>query len=474
MNNLQVEKLPLGKKIIYALGQLGWSLGSYSVGNLLVYFYMPPEEAGKQVIFEPRIFQGSILGFLTIIGIIFAAGRLFDAVTDPLIAGWSDRSESKFGRRKKFLLIGGLPFAIFSVLVFVPITNSVSTINSLWLAFTVFMFYFFMTMYVTPFFALLSELGHNPKERLLLSTMISMTWAIGFALGTQAVGLQGHFEKSMSMDSFSAFQTTMTIFAVISAIFMYLPVIFINEKRYCEPNVSKEGPFEAIKNALKNKNFLVFLYSDLAYWAALIFISSGMIYYVTTLLQLPKETYSWLMLVMFVFSFLFYVPVYFISLKTGKKKLLIVGFFLFGITYVFTFFLGKFPFSMIAQGYLIAICAAVPIAIFGILPNAIIADIAEADGIITNNFKSGVFFGARTFMSKVGQMLGALILPSLLLLGKTVENDIGIRLTGAAALVFLILGLVFFLKYDEVSILKTLASKEKLSEQELDEIEKLK
>ena len=57
---------------------------------------------------------------LTYIGLVFALGRLFDAFTDPMIAGLSDKSHSKFGRRRKFLAISVLPFSLLSVLAFIP------------------------------------------------------------------------------------------------------------------------------------------------------------------------------------------------------------------------------------------------------------------------------------------------------------------------------------------------------------------
>lgn len=467
MSAYKAETLPLWKKIMYALGQFGWSLGSFSVGNLLVYFYLPPE-SGQQAIFPPFIYQGYVFGFLTIIGLIFAFGRLWDAITDPLIAGLSDRSNSPFGRRRKFLSVGAFPFAMLGILAFIPPVKEVHFANVIWLFIVVTLFYWFMTMYVTPFFAWMSELGHNPKERLFLSTLISITWALGFATGSQAPAFQTMFEKSMP--SVQAFQITVAIFALVSLILMYLPVIFIDERRYCEPNVSNEGTFQAVISAFRNKGFLYFTLSDLTYWTALTFITTGLVYYVTILLGLEKSVYSQLMIVLFALSFIFYVPVNLIAQKLGKKRLLIIAFVLYALVFVIVFPLGKWPISPIAQAYALIAFASLPLAIFGILPNAIIADIAEADGIKTGNFKAGIFFGARTFMSKVGQMLGALIFPSMLLLGKSPDNDIGVRLTGVVAFAFCAAGLALFLKYNEKDVLKTLATKETLSEEELAEI----
>ena len=70
----------------FAIGQFGWSLLSALITNWLVYFYQPDADsiAAGQTLFIP---QGRvILGIATVIGGIAALGRVFDAVTDPMIA----------------------------------------------------------------------------------------------------------------------------------------------------------------------------------------------------------------------------------------------------------------------------------------------------------------------------------------------------------------------------------------------------
>ena len=457
---MSAQQLPFWKKIMYALGQLGWSLTSFAVGNLLVYFYLPPETGSAS--FPPFFYQGAVVGALTIIGLIFALGRVFDAVTDPIIAGLSDRGKFSFGRRRTFLAIAILPFALLSVLSFTPPVAGASNVNGIYVGVMVLLYYLFMTMYVTPYFALMSEIGHNPDERLQLSTMISVTWAIGYAFGSQVYTLQGVFE-GMGYTPVDALRTVVTIFSVIGFIFMLLPIIFIDESKYCDPHVSEEGIFQAVGSAFRNRNFLRFTISDFAYWVSMTSIMTGLIYYITVLLEQPKEVASTLQLLMFGLSFLFYVPTNMIARRVGKKRLLTVGFFVFLLTFGMTFMLGRLPMSANAQGYVLAFMAAIPLAIFGILPNAMVADIAEADGIKTGNFKAGIFFGARTFMSKMGQSVAGIMFPSLLLMGRSVENDMGIRMTALASVVFLLVGLMFLLVYNEEEINSTLSSNENVA-----------
>ncbi len=464
------QKLPGWKLVMFALGQFGWSLGSWSVSNALSFFFLPPEKAGSAPLFPTFIYQGAILGALTIIGVINAGGRVWDAVTDPLIANLSDRCHTKIGRRRLFLLLSAIPTALFAFLVFLPIADGATaagrSANGIWLAITMTLYYWFITMYCTPYNALISELGHSPNERLGISTAISITWALGFAIGSQAYAIYPVLEKSLGMDATRAFQTTLGVFEFAAAIMMMLPVIFIDENKYAEIHTSDEGVFQAVASTFKNRDFVAFVLSDLPYWIALNFIQMGIPYYLITILGLDESMPSFITLAMFVLSFLFYVPTNMIAKKVGKKPLLVFAFAAFAFDFVIASFLGKLPLPPLAQGWLVAILAAMPMAIFGILPNAIIADIAESHGIETGQYKAGIFYGARTFMMKLGIALANLLFPSLLLLGKSVDNPTGIRISAVCALVFCLLGLVFFLKYDEKRVTAVLAKKEKLSDTE--------
>jgi Na+/melibiose symporter-like transporter len=457
-------KLPGWKLVMFALGQLGWSLASWSVSNALTFFFLPPEKAGSAPLFPTFIYQGAIFGALTIIGLINAGGRIWDGITDPWVANLSDRSHSKIGRRRLFLLISALPTAALALLVFVPIASGATaagrTTNAIWLAVTMTLYYWFITMYCTPYNALISELGHSPDERLGISTAISITWALGFAIGNQAYAIYPALEKAFGLDPTRAFQTTVGAFELVSAVLMMLPVIFIDERKYAEVHATDEGVFQAVASTFKNRDFRTFVFSDLPYWVALNFIQMGITYYMITLLGLDESLPSFLMLVMFVLSFVFYVPVNLIAKKVGKKPLLVVAFAAFALDFLLVFFLGKLPIPALAQAWLIVVIAALPMAIFGILPNAIVADIAESHGIETGQYKAGIFFGARTFMMKMGIALANLLFPSLLLLGKSAAHPVGIRLTAVCAFGFCLLGMLLFMRYDEKRVLKVLATKE--------------
>lgn len=448
------ESLPGYKKILFAAGNFGWSLGTYGVANLVTYFYLPNIVNGTSM-FPAFIYRGAVFLGLTILGLIIASGRLFDAITDPLVAGWSDRSKARLGKRRFFMAIGGLPLALLSVLVFTPPFQNAGTGNAIYIAVMLFLYYLAFTVYVAPYSALISELGHSPNERLDLSTYNSVAWALGFTLGNTVYPLQGIFEQN-GFSSQQAFQLVMALFALLSLIALYLPVIFIDERRYSKSHSSSEGSLRAMLSSLQNVDFRTFLFSELSYWFALTFIQTGISYYVISLLGLDKSFATVIMTVLFLVSFLFYLPINLFAKRFGKKATEMVGFAAFALVYIMVLFLGKLPLPPMLQGYIIAIMGALPMAIFGIIPVAIIADVAEADGRKTGNYKAGIFYAMRGLFMKIGASTAGLLFPSIIILGSGQVNAFGIRLTGAVALAFCALGFLLIVRYNEKRVLADL------------------
>lgn len=450
MEMSKVEKLPLGKQLAYAVGQLGWATLINIVNLQLVYFYIPPADAGIPVFISQAVFL-VVLNTLTLVA---ASGRLLDAITDPLIANWSDRWKGKKGRRIPFLKSGAIPSALFCLLMFIPIFDGNSGWNIAWLIFTQCCFYVFLTVYVTPYFALLPELGHTSTERLNLSTWISITYALGIVLASQVPAFAGLFGALFGIASkVTALQVAIAAIALLSIIFMYFPVIFIDEKRYCKPGSSEIPLKDAIRHTFRNQNFIYYVVADFAYFMGLTIVMTGLLYYITVLLRLEESLMGLLLPLMILISFLFYPVVNILAKKTGKK-LLVSGAFLFmSAIFFFIFFLGDLPLSNQGQAFALVIAFSVPMSFLGILPNAVLADIAEHDAIRSGIKQEGMFFAARTLMQKFGQTFGVLVFAALTTFGKDPGNDLGIRLSGFVGCALCLLAGLYFTQYNEESVL---------------------
>lgn len=441
------EKLPKNKILIYSLGQLGWSILVNIVSLQMVYFYIPPEGSGISL----RITQAVFLVVLNVLTLIAASGRLFDAITDPIIANLSDRWKGKRGRRVPFMMIGAAPAAIFCTLMFVPVVKGISNVNIAWLFSMQVLFYLFLTVYVTPFFALLPELGHNSNERLNLSTWISITYALGIVVASMVPTVAGSLNIANKTTSI---QVAIGILSFIAMIFMLIPAIFLNEKKYADGEPSGVPLLQALKSTYSNINFKYYVVADFSYFMGQTIVMTGLLYYITVLLGLPEGIMGVLLPLMVVVSFVFYPAVNILAKKIGKKPLIVASFFFMGFIFFFIFFLGKLPISNELQGYLVVILYSIPLSFLGVLPNAVLSDIAEHDALKTGVKQEGMFFAARTLMQKFGQTFGVLCFAALTSLGKDPGDDMGIRISGLLGFGLCLFAGSFFIKYNEKKIMK--------------------
>lgn len=444
-----MKKLTTGKIWQFAAGQFGWAMLSGIISNWLVYFYQPDEVAISQgqTVFIP---QGlAILGIITVIGGITALGRVFDAFTDPMIASLSDRCTSKNGRRIPFLKWASLPLTLATVLVFWSPVNEKSWINAVFLLVMVLAYYLFITAYCTPYNALISELGHTQQERLNISTAISFTFIAGTAVAYLAPAIWGIFVPALGR--VGAIRLTFTVMAAVAWICMLVPVFCIREKEYVNTVPVQESAFYSLAATFRNGEFRKFVGSDIFYWIALTMFQTGLPFFVTSLLKLPETMTTLYFVGMTALSVLFYLPVNKLTPKFGKKRMLLFAFVMFSTAFFYTGFMGKIPFlSAAAQGFVLMVFAALPMAIFGILPQAMVADIAESDSVTTGSNREGMFFAARTFAFKLGQSLSMLIFTAVSTIGTATGT--GYRIAAFGAALFCGIGAVLLVFYNENKI----------------------
>lgn len=111
-------------------------------------------------------FATDVLGVAPgIIGTIFFLSKIWDAISDPLVGSWSDRTRSRFGRRRPWMLASALPLAVVSLLMWSPPASLSETELLAWIVVSIFAFYTTYTVYAVPHLALGAELSLEPVER---------------------------------------------------------------------------------------------------------------------------------------------------------------------------------------------------------------------------------------------------------------------------------------------------------------------
>ena len=460
---MKTRRLTKKEMWIFAVGQLGWSILGGIINTWLVTFYLPTQgsvEAGAKFYLPTGLI---IFGILTVLGLITFICRIFDAVTDPWIASLSDRSRNPKGRRLPFMQKAAVPFAVITVLVFFAPVEQVSAVNIVWVLVFLILFYLFMTMYCTPYNALISEFGKTQEDRMYISTAISLTFFFGTLIAYLPFVFAGPLRRMVSYAW--SYRIWFIVLAIVALACLLCPVFKLREKDFVDARPSDSNAFKSLSKTFRNREFRRFAASDIAYWIGLTLFQTGLPFFVKVSMELDESNTMLFMGGMTVLSACFYPFVSKLVAKHGKKKLVILGFCGLAVAYAVTALIGVVPFlTGMLPGILIVIIAAFPMSLLGIIPQAIVADVAEEDAILTGEKREGMFFAARTFAMKFGQSIAMLVFTSLAVLGSTQDlnsNDLtaspaGLRIVAIVAVVFCVLGAVILTAYDEKKVMKTL------------------
>ena len=147
MNAPRGGRVPARRRLAYALPAFGLAL----VG-IPIYVYMPK-------------FYAEVVGVpIAAVGFLLLLIRVFDAFSDPLIGLLSDRTRTRFGRRRPWFALGSLPLALSIGLFFAPPELAPAAATT-WFGVTVFALFLCWTAVTIPYEALGPELSFDYDER---------------------------------------------------------------------------------------------------------------------------------------------------------------------------------------------------------------------------------------------------------------------------------------------------------------------
>ena len=215
----------------YGVGDFGINLYFMSVMTFLLYFYTDVME----------------IPALTVAA-IFGLARFVDAVTDPLMGMIAERTKTRWGRMRPYLLFGGIPLGVIFVLTFtVPNFDLEGRVAWAYITYTIFGLVY--TMVTIPYTTLTASMTSDYQERTQLST-----YRIGFAFAggwLTSVILEDFVGHSFFDSEAQGFLVLMVIFAVIATILLWITFASVEEvvvpKESERPNLG-----QSLKAVLKN------------------------------------------------------------------------------------------------------------------------------------------------------------------------------------------------------------------------------
>lgn len=377
--NPKPNKLPRKTKIFYGIGDLGNAVVNSAIQFFLMKFYTD----GALV---PSALAGNAL-FI---------GKIWDAVNDPLFGWITDRSKSRFGKRRVFMLFGALPLAIsIALLWFVPTQDRIWTF--VWIAATFILFDTVWTITNVPYYALTSELTDDYDERSSLTTtrmaMAVPAYLVGTALTPAIVGL---FALQRTGYAFIGI-----LYGVLAGIALLISAAGLRERTSLAVSKPESSPFKSLAVALKNKPFVWLCGTYFVINVSFAFIKILMAYYIEYQLLMKAETslIMGLMLLCVTISLPFWQ---WISRKIDKSPAYALGMLIGGTAVILTFFL---PHQSTWLIYIIAILAGFGFSAQWIFPWAMVADVADYDRAETGQQRSGMYYGVWGLATKISEAL---------------------------------------------------------------------
>jgi GPH family glycoside/pentoside/hexuronide:cation symporter len=423
------------KYFMYPVAYLGISVLMQSLVSWYSYFYAPPKDNPYNLV---------PLAPIGLVGVAMVLGRVIDAVSDPLVAYFSDNFRSRLGRRKPFLMFGAFPLVLSYILLWFPPSPYESYSNFIYLAVMLALYFIFFTVYVAPYLALLPEISRDPNERAAVSTYQSVFNTVGLLLQGIAcsVIIQQYGIRAMGI-----------ILGIISLLTLVMP-FWIKERDAERTDAKKFGLMDSLLLTLKNREFLYYEISLLFYWFAINMVTIALPYIASVKMLLDGFETALLQGLLFVNAILI-SPLMLVWIKRyGKKKVYSSSMFVLMILVFMMYFVGRPYLFLDAKwfGFLIIGLAGFPLAAVFIIPNAIIADITDIDEMKTGQRREAMFFGVQGFLIKTVIGLSSFFTTGVLFkhLGYNYGNSSGISMACLLASLCILAGIIVFKNYSDI------------------------
>jgi oligogalacturonide transporter len=387
---LPSEKLSLRAKIGFGLGDIYGGGSGIVIGFYYLYFLT------DVIRINPAL-----------AGTAFLISKLYDAVTDPFEGILTDRTRSPLGRRRPYLLAGILLVFLSFFLMWYPAALQSESARFAYVILTYLFFSTVVSIVMTAYNALASELTLDYHERTSVSSIriffSSFSSVLAAVLPLEIV--------KMAPDPRTGYTWMGLAFGVFFAL-PFLATFFSTRER---PEFQKPlEPIDWYKTFIAPFRMKTFVYVLLMYilaFVAMDAVSSIVIYFMKYYLGRGNEAnyVSGALLVAQVASLPFYV---WVSRKTGKKTGYLVGAFIWMATMLFSFLV-----TPAAPGwfvYVFALMVGLGTGGIVVMIYAMFPDIPDVDELQTGQRREGTYSSITTFSRKLSSAIALFMISNML------------------------------------------------------------
>ncbi len=371
------DRLSPWTKLAYGIGDTGFSLTDTILGVLFAIFLV------DVVGLAPRM--AALAVFI---------GKSWDYINDPIIGHIADRTRTRWGRRRPYLLFGFIPFGIVFALLWwrPPIESDWGLVA--YYAGAYFLYDTVLTFVSMPYFALTPELTQDYDERTSL-TSYRMFFSLFGGLVAFVVPLM--IIGTMRPENTSRVFSMGVIFAVASSLPLLFTFLGTREKREYAIQ-AQPGLRESLRAAKNNRPFWFAVGIFLFTWTAIEIIQNMLLFFLKYRMNLEAE--SDIVAAAIFITALFVLPFWvWVSQKTDKRKAYIAGMLFFASVMIALIFIDpSLGFNIVIA---LAMFAGIGVAAVHVLPWAMIPDAIEVDELTSGARHEGMFYALVSLLKKI-------------------------------------------------------------------------
>ncbi|MHA1673296.1 MAG: MFS transporter [Promethearchaeota archaeon] len=380
--------------------------------------------------------------------ILFA---IWDSINDPIIGVLSDRTVSKYGRRRFWVLISLVPFALCNVFLFFPPAFWPTPVvsegwNTAYMIFMICMYDLFYSMFSANQTSLFPEMFKSESERgranRIKNTLTIFGLLLGFALPSFLIKPMAARPDTSPQVAANIPFNYFWVAIIVGALTLVLGFLFFRFGMKEDPSAQtkpEDQPeiLKSLKETLSNKTFLIFITANMMNWFVFKLLTAVISLYGIWVLGIGENDFTLTLMLLVAFitaAFLFPVME-----KVGKKFGMRTGFIISDTIWI----LALIPFAFFGeQSQTIAvICMAfVGIGLSGAMyyVDILIGRVIDEDEVNTGIRRQGTYYGVNTLVNRYSTILVVLVIMAVLsgygwndyVLGVQGGSDIGNLQTG--------------------------------------------
>lgn len=429
-DNIQKHYLPFSVKFVFAIGSFGPTILVSAISFFLLFFYT------DVMLVPPALASTALL-----------VSKIWDIVNDPLFGWISDRTQSKHGRRRVFLIYGAFPLAITSFLLWAMPKGLSTGWAFAWIAISYILFDTFFTITNVPLSAMAPELAKGYDQRTDLMTFTSFGAILGYIAGSVMMPtIVGGFE-----DVNQGYLVAGAIFGAIVGTSIAIVAWKIKEPGEGKRRSSGLPLFEALRSTFRNGPFMLLMIAFALARLSFTLLSAVAPYFITYQLGAPDRVRFLIFIMLIVIGVCVFLWKR-IANRWSKGIAYASGLAIVAVSVGISFFIqtGQMGFAIP-----VFIVTGIGLSAHWVIPWAMIPDVIEYDQVKTGERREGMFYGVYGLIDKISRTLGIVTIGWMLdaygyipNVEQTTRSLLGIRLMfGPISAGLLLLAVPFLLLY---------------------------